>query len=258
MPKVDWLSEAVVYQIFVSARPATVDQTLERVIAAEMRVDVIVIAYIVFVVGYRCENGREINTANPEVIEYLCGVGEYWIKEYGIDGWRLDVSDEVSHEFWRTFRKRIKALGSDKVLIGENWHDSRAYLMGDQFDSIMNYAFTKGFAFDYKHPVVAVECDVAHSERLRFFVPQKLAHSVGERMIAPHKASAVIGVVPAFQRYFSAVVYHRCNGGGMREKYAQQSLEQLYDRFEGDIERGTAAKPITLHVLENDTAKKSG
>ncbi len=83
------------------------------------------------------------NTANPEVIEYLCGVGEYWIKEYGIDGWRLDVSDEVSHEFWRTFRKRIKALGSDKVLIGENWHDSRAYLMGDQFDSIMNYAFTK-------------------------------------------------------------------------------------------------------------------
>lgn len=49
-----------------------------------------------------------------------------------------------------------------------------------------------------------------------------------------------------------------CNGGGMREKYAQQSLEQLYDRFEGEIERGTAAKPITLHVLENDTAKQSG
>ena len=29
------------------------------------------------------------------------------------------------------------------MLIGENWHDSRAYLAGDQFDSIMNYAFTK-------------------------------------------------------------------------------------------------------------------
>ena len=39
--------------------------------------------------------------------------------------------------------KRIKAFGADKVLIGENWHDSRSYLMGDQFDSIMNYAFTK-------------------------------------------------------------------------------------------------------------------
>ena len=49
-----------------------------------------------------------------------------------------------------------------------------------------------------------------------------------------------------------------CNGGGMREKYAAQSLAALFDKFEGDIERGTANKPITLHVLENDTAKSSG
>ncbi|MBD5132014.1 MAG: alpha-glycosidase [Clostridiales bacterium] len=90
-----------------------------------------------------CDYMPKWNTANPEVQEYLCAVGEHWINEYGIDGWRLDVSDEVSHEFWRKFRKRIKALGEDKVLIGENWHDSRSYLRGEQFDSIMNYAFTK-------------------------------------------------------------------------------------------------------------------
>ena len=90
-----------------------------------------------------CEYMPKWNTANPEVQEYLCQIGEYWIKEYGVDGWRLDVSDEVSHDFWRMFRKRIKALGPDKALIGENWHDSQSYLIGDQFDSIMNYAFTK-------------------------------------------------------------------------------------------------------------------
>lgn len=90
-----------------------------------------------------CDYMPKWNTADPEVQEYLCKVGEYWIKEYGIDGWRLDVSDEVSHEFWHKFRRRIKALGNDIVLIGENWHDSRSYLRGDQFDSIMNYAFTK-------------------------------------------------------------------------------------------------------------------
>ena len=90
-----------------------------------------------------CDYMPKWNTANPEVQEYLCRVGEYWIKNYGIDGWRLDVSDEVSHGFWRVFRSRIKALGDDVALIGENWHDSRSYLRGDQFDSIMNYAFTK-------------------------------------------------------------------------------------------------------------------
>ncbi len=95
-----------------------------------------------------CDYMPKWNTSNAQVQKYLCDVGEYWIKNYGIDGWRLDVSDEVSHDFWRVFRKRIKALGSDIVLIGENWHDSRSYLRGDQFDSIMNYAFTKAM-LDY-------------------------------------------------------------------------------------------------------------
>ena len=49
-----------------------------------------------------------------------------------------------------------------------------------------------------------------------------------------------------------------CNGGGQREKYARQSLAALYNKFDGDIERGTASRPITLRVLENDTAKSSG
>ena len=108
-----------------------------------------------------CDYMPKWNTANPEVQEYLCGVGEYWIKKYGVDGWRLDVSDEVSHEFWRKFRKRIKALGGDKALIGENWHDSRSYLRGDQFDSIMNYAFTKAMLdfFAYKKLDARALCD---------------------------------------------------------------------------------------------------
>ncbi|MCH5164921.1 MAG: glycoside hydrolase family 13 protein [Clostridiales bacterium] len=116
-----------------------------------------------------CDYMPKWNTANPEVQEYLCSVGEYWIKEYGIDGWRLDVSDEVSHEFWRKFRKRIKAIGADKVLIGENWHDSSSYLCGDQFDSIMNYAFTKAMLdyFVYKKLDTAALCDKLNELMMR-------------------------------------------------------------------------------------------
>lgn len=84
-----------------------------------------------------------LNTSNTEVQDYLIKVGKYWIEEFGIDGWRLDVSDEVSHNFWRRFRKEIKSIDKDAVLIGENWHDAASYLQGDQFDSIMNYSFTK-------------------------------------------------------------------------------------------------------------------
>lgn len=85
----------------------------------------------------------KINTSNERVQKYLIDVGKYWIEKFDIDGWRLDVSDEISHDFWRAFRKEIKGLKKDAVIIGENWHDGSSFLMGDQFDSIMNYSFTK-------------------------------------------------------------------------------------------------------------------
>lgn len=90
-----------------------------------------------------CNYMPKWNTSNPEVQKYLIDIATYWIKEYNIDGWRLDVSDEISHTFWRDFRRAVKAVKCDCVLIGENWHDANVYLHGDQYDSIMNYAFTK-------------------------------------------------------------------------------------------------------------------
>lgn len=88
------------------------------------------------------------NTSNIHVQDYLISIATYYIKEFDIDGWRLDVSDEISHDFWRRFRKEVKAAKESAVIIGENWHNASNYLRGDQYDSIMNYAFTKA-ALDY-------------------------------------------------------------------------------------------------------------
>lgn len=88
-----------------------------------------------------CENMPKLNTNNEEVKEYLLSVGEYWIKEIGIDGWRLDVCDEVAHEFWRAFRKRIKKANKNTIIIGEIMHEANSFLKGDQLDGIMNYPF---------------------------------------------------------------------------------------------------------------------
>ncbi len=89
-----------------------------------------------------------LNTANSEVLDYLIGAATYWIKEFDIDGWRLDVADEVDHTFWREFRKAVKAVKPEALIIGENWHDCSPWLNGDQFDSAMNYPVTNA-AGDY-------------------------------------------------------------------------------------------------------------
>lgn len=84
----------------------------------------------------------KLNTENPEVQEYLLQVAEYWVKEIGIDGWRLDVANEVDHRFWRLFRNRVRAVNPDAYILGEIWHDSMMWLLGDQFDAVMNYPLT--------------------------------------------------------------------------------------------------------------------
>ncbi len=90
-----------------------------------------------------CSYMPKWNTSNGAVQEFLIGVALHWMRECGIDGWRLDVADEVSHDFWRRFRKEVKRQNAQAILIGESWHDAGPWLRGDQFDGIMNYSFTK-------------------------------------------------------------------------------------------------------------------
>lgn len=83
----------------------------------------------------------KLNLREPEVEEYFIGVGLYWLRECGADGWRLDVADEVGHRFWRHFRDAVKREFPDALIVGEEWHYGGDYLTGDQWDSVMNYPF---------------------------------------------------------------------------------------------------------------------
>jgi len=97
--------------------------------------------------GYRAWWGLhalpKFNTDNPQVREYLMRVGEYWVRK-GIDGWRLDVANEIATPgFWQEFRRRIKAINPDAYIVAEIWEESQRWLRGDQFDAVMNYPLTE-------------------------------------------------------------------------------------------------------------------
>lgn len=105
----------------------------------------------------------KLRTSNDDVQKYLLDVATYWIKETDIDGWRLDVSNEVDHNFWKAFRKEIKKIKPEAYIVGENWHDSQPWLQGDQFDGIMNYP-------------VSYSC-------LKYFAKESISSEVFKRMI---------------------------------------------------------------------------
>lgn len=70
----------------------------------------------------------------------------------GIKGWRLDVADELPSDFIKAFKKGIREIDQDSILIGELWDDAsnkitygerREYFLGDELDSVMNYPLRK-------------------------------------------------------------------------------------------------------------------
>ena len=81
-----------------------------------------------------------------ELTDYIMKIGRKWVSApYNADGWRLDVaadlghSPEFNHRFWKEFRKSVKLANPNAVIIAEHYGYSRDWLMGDEWDTVMNY-----------------------------------------------------------------------------------------------------------------------
>ena len=85
----------------------------------------------------------KLNLNNIDTINYVIGICKYYLSNYHIDGYRMDVSDEIPHKFWKKLRFELEKIDPNIFLIGENWHDGHAFVDdGSEFDSLMNYPFT--------------------------------------------------------------------------------------------------------------------
>lgn len=82
----------------------------------------------------------KLNTANPEVRDFILDALKYWIKKYDIDGWRFDVGNEKSIELIRRIREELKDLKPDFYLLGEIWHNPYPFVCGDMYDGVTNFA----------------------------------------------------------------------------------------------------------------------
>jgi alpha-glucosidase len=79
-------------------------------------------------------------------------VAQYWIRTYGIDGWRLDApqyadaggnngSDATDHQIWQEFRTAVKGANSNAFVFGEYWGNANLWTNGTpgQWDGATNY-----------------------------------------------------------------------------------------------------------------------
>lgn len=125
--------------------------------------------------------------ASDAVKQHILNVTRRWMDpdgdgdpRDGIDGWRLDVPNEIPAPFWVEWRDVVKSVNPDAYITGEIWDRAELWLDGRHFDAVMNYEFAKAtvaWIFNQKQKITPSEID----QRLR-----------GLRIAYPHEATLVL------------------------------------------------------------------
>lgn len=83
------------------------------------------------------------------VKEHIFAVTKRWMDPNGdgdpsdgVDGWRLDVAEEVGTQFWLDWHKKVKQINPEAITVAEIWTEAaKEYISEDMFTSVMNYRF---------------------------------------------------------------------------------------------------------------------
>ena len=150
-------------------------------------------------------DGSEYNVKSwaSEIIDDDNSIARQWLRN-GSNGWRLDVANEVSDETWRAFRKAVKSEG-DNAIIGEIWTDASNYILGDMYDSVMNYRF-RGAVLNYVKGTqddnvtkVSAKDSMNELEKMREQYPREALEAM-MNLVGSHDTQRVISALDGYQK----------------------------------------------------------
>ena len=92
----------------------------------------------------------KLNQKNPEVKDYICDVIRYWVKEFDVDGIRLDAADVLDFDFMKALRHVANEVKPEFWLMGEVIHgDYVRWANAETLHSVTNYHLHKALYSGY-------------------------------------------------------------------------------------------------------------
>lgn len=121
----------------------------------------------------------KLNQKNPAVKDYICDVVRFWVKEFDIDGIRLDAADVMDFEYMKALRNVANEVKQDFWLMGEVIHGDYSRWANDgTLHSVTNYMLHKALYsahndhnyFEVAHTIQYVNNMVGKNLKLYTFV----------------------------------------------------------------------------------------
>ena len=91
------------------------------------------------------DNLVKLNLHHPDVRAHIFGAVQQWVEQFGIDGLRLDVAEDIDLDFLRALAAFCRQLRPDFWLLGETIHgDYRTWANAETLNATTNYELYKG------------------------------------------------------------------------------------------------------------------
>lgn len=175
------------------------------------------------------------DTSCPEMRDYFCNVGAYWVREFDVDGWRLDVANEMDDGFLRAFREAVKREKPDALVIGEVWENAAHFVNHGLMDGAMNYDFRRFCRqFFAEGSIDAAEFDLRLSSLLTRYPRQMLSAQLN--LLDSHDVSRFLTLCGGDRAWMEQAVLFQMAFPGMPcvfygdEKGLEGTLENEYRR----------------------------
>lgn len=86
------------------------------------------------------EDVIQLDVENPEMQEQMIQAMEYWVRDYGVDGYRADVAYMVPTDFWVQARERLDQI-------------KPVFMLAEAEEPELHRAFDMSYAWDYAQTI---------------------------------------------------------------------------------------------------------
>ncbi|MFN8595690.1 MAG: alpha-amylase family glycosyl hydrolase [Anaerolineae bacterium] len=133
--------------------------------------------------GYFTDTMPDLNYRTPAVTEQMNDVVRFWLKDVGVDGFRLDAAKyliedgtsiqntDATHQWYKNFRPVYKGLNPSAMTIGEVWDiapTSAEYAQGDQLDLTFDFGLAQAYILAMRSGRASEAVDALKINRANF------------------------------------------------------------------------------------------
>ncbi len=198
----------------------------------------------------------KLNQHNPDVRDYICDVIRFWVKEFDVDGIRLDAADVMDFEYMKALRKVANEVKPDFWLMGEVIHGNYSRWANDgTLHSVTNYMLHKALYsahndhnyFEIAHTIKYVRDMTGDRLKLYTFVDNHDVERIYTKLL--NKAHFAPVHIMLYTLPGIPSIYYGSEFGieGKKERGSDDSLRPAlnFDDYKDAIDKNPCTKLIT-------------